>query len=492
MSSDPNDEYFSGARTSAPSSPSSNPFASSPSTSAVSTSTPGSSAAQQVDPGTPPKAFVTAVNNALSFRLGTTKSLLIPAADKKALIEKIWQDPNIQAYWTQNGGRLSDPNVAGTLGVQINSVMMGQGNDPSIAVDYTNMLQAAGVPLTASEQAALAGATQAINAPVPRPFNATGVSGYDYGAPMPAGGWTGTGQSYGWNRHMGIDYGTRAGDRIVSPFAGTVHVASGVAGYGNIVYVTLDNGWTMGFGHVASGALQNGARVNPGDLIAIAGANVGSAKGSVTIVTWQDPTAKWSNGVLQGGFQNPHDALDPIFNGTTFAGIGAPGAAGTGMPTVNKILDAEYPSIKTDWQTYFGTPPTPGDVYDILSHGNTPQEWLDYIRSMPSHIDGMLQGQYHDTRSTVDQVSGKLLGHPGTDGIVKELHDQQMTSPNAVQLWYDQHAPNQMPPATYQQIYKAVNPIMNGIFNEAAGADPRDIRAIHGGHGLQGPGGYEG
>src|SRR5213083_2214345 len=157
------------------------------------------------------------------------------------------------------------------------------------------MLQAAGVALSASEQAALAGATQAVNAPVPKPFGTNRVSGYDYGQPMPAGGWTGTGQSFGWDKHYGVDYGTRAGDRIVSPFAGTATVQTGVSGYGNYVTITLDNGWKIGFGHVAEGTVQNGQRVNPGDLVAIAGKDVGSAKGSVTIVTWQDPQGRYSN-----------------------------------------------------------------------------------------------------------------------------------------------------------------------------------------------------
>lgn len=421
------------------------------------------------------------MDNALKGRLGLTKWGLIPAADKKALIAKIWQDPTIQTYYTTNQNILAtDINAAGQFGNLINSVMMGQGNDPTVAVDYTNMLQAAGVPLTVSEQQGLAGATQAVNAPVPRPFGSNNVSGYDYDTPMPPGGWTGTGQSFGWDKHYGVDYGTRAGERIQSPFAGTAHVATGVEGYGNIVYVTLDNGQTIGFGHVAQGTVQNGQRVNPGDLIAIAGQNVGSSKGSVTIVTWQGPNAKFDkNGVLQGDYGNPHEVLDSIFTGTTFSSLGQSGSAGTGMPTVNKVLDTEYPTIKSDFQTFFGRPPSPEDVYDILSHGSSPAQWLDYIRALPSHIDGMNQGQAYDMRQVVDQVSGKVLGHPGTDGIVKELYDQQLSTPAAVTNWYNEHGVTGIPDETYQQIYKATQPTMAAVFGENAGADPRDIKAVH-------------
>lgn len=445
-----------------------NSFASTPSTTPVSTSSPGT--APTTVSTDPPADFTTAVNNALMFRLGTTKFGLIPAADKKALIAKIWQDPSITSAYLTAGGRLAtDVTIAGQFGMLISNVMQGQGNDPTVAVDYTNMLQAAGVPLTTSEQTSLASATQAVNAPVPKPFGSNVVSGYDFGQAPPPGGFAGTGPIPGWPTHMGVDYGTTAGDRIVSPFAGTVTVTHDQWN-GNLVTVTLDNGWKMGFGHVASGAATNGARVNPGDLIAISGANVGDSKGSVTLVTWQDP---------QGKYVNPHDALDPIFAGTTFSTLGAPGAAGTGYPTVNAKLDAEYPSIGADWKTYFGSPPSPEDVFNVISHGTSPIQWQDYIRSMPSHIAGLNQGQALDTRQTADAVSMKDLGHPATDGIVKELYDAGTTSAQDVQDWYGWNSPAEIDKATYQKIYKGVKPIMKGIFNEPAGADPRDIKAIH-------------
>jgi len=348
---------------------------------------------------------------------------------------------------------------------------MGQGNDPSTAIDYTNMLQTAGVPLTTAEQAGLAGATQAVNAPVPRPFGTNVVSGYDFGAPMPAGGWSSKapGQSYGWQTHNGVDYGTTAGDRIVAPFAGVVNVETNVPGYGNYVTLTLADGYKMGFGHVAAG-YANGQTVNPGDLIATAGANVGSAEGSVTIVTWQDPSGK---------YVNPHDVLDPIFSGATFSSIGNPGAAGTGMPTVNKILDAEYPSIKSDWTTYFGSPPSPEDVMNVLQHGSSPAQWTDYIRAMPSHLDGLNQGQYYDMRQTADAVSTTVLSHPSTDSIVAELAGQGLTSKQAITNWYNEFGVTGIDPSTYNQIYTAINPTMNGIFNEPAGADPRTVKTIY-------------
>jgi murein DD-endopeptidase MepM/ murein hydrolase activator NlpD len=418
-------------------------------------------------PDAPPASFIATATSILETRIGRSNFALIPRAKINDLLDKMWEDSGIQADWTL---MQTNPAAMASLTYQINQVVLGQGDDPTLVTDYVALKNSVGVGLTTQEQAALAGATQVLNAPVPKPFGTNKVSGYDYGAPMPKGGWSSKnpGQSFGWDTHKGIDYGTRAGDRIVSPFAGTVSVQTGVPGYGNLVTVTLDNGWKMSFGHVANGAAQDGARVNPGDLIAIAGANVGSAQGSVTIVTWQDP---------HGNYVNPHEVLDPIFQGTTFSNIGAGGAAGTGMPTVNTLLDREYPTIKSDWQTYFGSPPSPEDVYNVLQHGSSPLEWGDYIRSQPGHIDGMTVGQVYDLRSLADQESTKVLGHPATDGIVKDLYDQQLATPTAVENWYNIHGDTGIPPDTYNKIYKANQPTMKNIFNEDSGFDPRIAKA---------------
>jgi len=451
-----------------------NPFAPSAATTAVVTGSTTGNVAATAPPitNTPPPMFVNWINTVLQGRFGLTKYAEIPAADKTALIAKIWQDPTIQANFTNNYGNLAAGNitaVANMLNI-IGTTMNGGGNDPTIAVDYYDMIQTSGLQLTASEQAGLSGATQAINAPVPSPFAPVAPSGYTFGQPEPKGGWSSKdpGQSFGWTNHMGTDYGTPAGERIVSPFAGTVTNVLNTPGYGNYVEVTLDNGWKIGFGHVASAAATTGSRVNPGDLIAISGANVGSAQGAVTIVTWQDP-----NGV----YHDPAQMLDPIFKGTTFSAAGIAGAAGTGSPTVNAKLDTEYPSIKSDFTKYFGTPPSPEDVYSILQHGTDPQQWTDYIRSMTSHISGLNMGQASDLRAMADNVSMTALGHASTDGVVKDLFDQGFTSQADVKFWYDENSPNEIDKQTYNAIYKANKPVMTGILNENGGFDPRIAKA---------------
>lgn len=431
-----------------------------------------------------PDAFRLWITTIITSRLGSTKANLISDADKEALVEKIWADPTIQSTWSTNSSAMASSNVqtastaAGIVGNAINNVMGGQGNDGTIAIDYTNMIQSAGLSLTTAELASLSTATQAVGMPVPAPFDTSKVSGYDFQAKMPA---TVGGKAVS-PFQAGTDYGTPAGSRIVSPFAGTVHVALNVDSYGNIVYVQLDNGWTMGFAHVASGVPATGSRVNPGDLIAISGANVGDSTGAVTEVTWQDPSAKFdSSGVLQGGYQNPHQVLDQIFNGTTFSTIGLPDAAGTGMPTVNTKLDTEYPSIKKDWTDYFGSPPSPGDVALVLQNGTSPTEWTSFIRSLPGHIPGMNVGQITDLRTLADTASTKYFGHLATDGIVKELNDQGMVGQSDVNFFYGQLSENQLAgidKQTYAQIAKVLEPNMKGALNET-GTDPRMVKAIY-------------
>ena len=411
-----------------------------------------------------PTAFEQMVVTKLQNMVGT-RGYLLDSSALTAIADKLWQSVSLQQLYA---GYLNSPSqFASNLEAQImNTVLnpsMDPTIDPTIMSDYATSVQNAGLTLTPAMLTALGNATMAANAAVPKPFGTSTVSGNDYGTQVdpnsPSGG-------YG-NIHRGVDYGTPAGSRIVSPFAGTYKIVSGDKYYGNRVSITLDNGWVLSFGHVASGSLQDGARVNPGDLIAVSGANVGDSQGAVTLVEWQSP-----QDVKNGTFSNPHEVMDPIFSGSTFANLGVPGAAGTGMPSVNTILDREYPSIKADWTALFGTPPSPGDVNNVLAHGSSPTEWRDFIRAQEGHITGMNVGQIYDLRNLVDSTSLSLLGHAGTDGIVKELHDQGMTGTNQVKLWYGEHSPNELDSATYNQIYAANAPVYKNILLET-GFDPR-------------------
>lgn len=156
------------------------------------------------------------------------------------------------------------------------------------------------------------------------PFAPAKVSGYDFGAPLPPGGWNGNGQSYGWTIHLGTDYGTPAGETIYAAGAGTVTYKTGVPGYGNELIEKLANGFTLIFGHVASGI---SGTVQQGQPIGVTGHDVGSSKGSVTLVEVLDPSGKAIN-------------PDPGFNALFASYKGQPGASSSGT---GDLVDLNFP-----------------------------------------------------------------------------------------------------------------------------------------------------
>lgn len=151
----------------------------------------------------------------------------------------------------------------------------------------------------------------------PSPLSTSWVSGYDFGAPEPAGGWIGTGESFGWTRHLGSDIGTKAGQPIIAPFGGTATFQTGLVGYGNLLTEQFSNGWEFLFGHVAGGV---SGPVKQGQQIGETGANVGSAQGAVTLFAVHDP---------QGVAVNPDSYLNSLVAGqaTGKSLFGAAGAA---------------------------------------------------------------------------------------------------------------------------------------------------------------------
>jgi hypothetical protein len=158
------------------------------------------------------------------------------------------------------------------------------------------------------------------------PFPVAPVSGYDFGAPLPANGWNGSGQSFGWLKHLGVDYGTKAGQKIKAPWAGVSKFETGLVGYGNRLTITFENGWKFVFGHVASGI--SGA-VAQGQEIGVTGANVGSARGAVTLVEVRNP---------QGVAVNPHSYIDPLLKNDPGATAG--NLFGIGSAIMDQLIAA--------------------------------------------------------------------------------------------------------------------------------------------------------
>jgi soluble lytic murein transglycosylase-like protein len=300
---------------------------------------------------------------------------------------------------------------------------------------------------------------------VPTPFDSKyfKISGYGYGAPDP---------DYASGVHEGIDYGLPTGTPLYTPFAGTV-IAGNNGGYGNQVKVRLDNGYEISFAHMQGFSVTTGQRVNPGDLLGQSD-STGNSSGPHLHLEWRTPGGKP---------MDPTTIMQPIFSGTaTFRSLNLTGAEGSGISAtsardrllgIDPILEAKYPTAVSEFEKYFGRHPTSGELSDLINHGTTSDQLESYLRTQPSHIKGLSIGVYQDVKSNLDAVSQQLFGHPGTDGMVKELADKGMTSPTAVKYWLTQmDIAGKMDPGQYQTLYKLNQADMNAVYNEK-GFDPR-------------------
>ncbi|MBQ4370336.1 MAG: peptidoglycan DD-metalloendopeptidase family protein [Oscillospiraceae bacterium] len=79
--------------------------------------------------------------------------------------------------------------------------------------------------------------------------------------------------------HKGIDIGTSTGTPIIAADGGTVIYADWISGYGKLVEIAHDNGFTTRYAHCSALAVSVGEKVDQGELIAYVG-NTGVSSGS--------------------------------------------------------------------------------------------------------------------------------------------------------------------------------------------------------------------
>jgi len=79
--------------------------------------------------------------------------------------------------------------------------------------------------------------------------------------------------------HKGIDIGTSTGTPIIAADGGTVVYADWLSGYGKLVEIAHDNGFTTRYAHCSALAVSVGEKVDQGELIAYVG-NTGVSSGS--------------------------------------------------------------------------------------------------------------------------------------------------------------------------------------------------------------------
>lgn len=146
-----------------------------------------------------------------------------------------------------------------------------------------------------------------------------------------------------------------------------------------------------------------------------------------------------------------------------------------------------------DWSTYTTNDPATGKPWylaylgkdaTIQSTAGQPDmaQISDTIRGMPSHIPGMNMGQYSDMRAAADKVSGEVLGHGATDGVVADLYKQGYTTQSQMKFWYNTQSDAvlaKMDMQTYNQIYKANQPWLAGVYNQRNLFDPRIATTQH-------------
>jgi murein DD-endopeptidase MepM/ murein hydrolase activator NlpD len=191
----------------------------------------------------------------------------------------------------------------------------------------------------------------------------------------------------GFRGHPGIDVSMPRGTAIYSPVGGTVKIA-GYSGYytddqggpGEIM-IELDNGHQIIFGHMAGSYVQEGQRINPGQLIGASGAT----NGDHLHLEYRIPSTRF------GGQQeavDPRQALQGVFTGSFSSPTNTPGI--NRPMTYDELLMAAAQGKPVD----YGMP---------LTSGGSWNQWL---------VNAMT-GKVPNRRTSTDSWQGRDQGASG-------------------------------------------------------------------------------
>ncbi len=372
-------------------------------------------------------------------------------------------NPHVQ-YWVTNGG-----------GVPANPTQ----KEAAIATGGP------GTGVTGTGQAPTDPSTATVKAPFDaKYFNNPSYQGNNYGDPKPANTYWG-----GWQWHQGQDYGLPQGSQLSFPFAGkVVQVGYDPHGYGNYVTVEFgDQGLRMTYAHLSYVQVKQGETVTPGQQVALsggAGPGSGISTGSHLLVVLQD---------AHGNPLDPRPMLQSIYSGATLGQLqklgvgstGSTGAAGSYTTPDGHVIwpgtpdDAYYSMISTVYEHYYGTKPPWSMVMAMRQTGiqNTDQ-MAAVAANWPSDIPGVSFGTRENIYNTANGISVKNWGRPIPDALVKQLGQQGKTSTDDIKEWFDTHIPTDLPPADYQQIYDATNPMFQKQYGQ--GPSPEYIGYLWG------------
>lgn len=382
-----------------------------------------------------PTEFITIVQIALAQNGVNAGQMSISQVYQLATIA--WNDPLIQKDYKIHEGAyrsVTDYPTGSSSGVVADIVnqlfVPGSSSNSQLLSMGVGLLQQQGKPLSAA-QTKFSGDAQS---PVPKPFAGNYPVTLDYGQP------------WGGETEAGIDYATPVNTPLSSPFSGTIHLEDGgTTNWGKRVMVKLDNGWTFAIGHMTAFSVQEGQKVNPGELLGYSGGAVGDPSSGMSSgphieVQWMNP---------QGGFTDPHVIMDPILAGTTFGAIGEAGALGQGVtpprfPGDDPLLDTQYPGVVSVWQKYFGSPPTGTQIRSVV--GNVGQGASGAVAAGAMTVTQMAQqvGFTAEEAKTLAAISvGESSGNPnavgpqwnGDAGSIGLLQIQTGAHPDLVQKY---------------------------------------------------------
>ncbi len=183
----------------------------------------------------------------------------------------------------------------------------------------------------------------------------------------------------------------------------------------------------------------------------------------------QGPQAQPKGAGTMQGPQDLNSLLQSLGAAGTMSG-GSGGASGSSGPaqyitpdgvtiTDGSAQDAYYKKVDAIWTKVYGAHAPYAMVQFFHQQGAENTDQLDTImKGMPSHIsnkDGsrIPLGQYEDMKSVGNGFADKFFGRPIPDSLIQQWAKDGVTTPAAIELWFDSNPATSVPKDAYQSIY---------------------------------------
>jgi hypothetical protein len=204
-----------------------------------------------------------------------------------------------------------------------------------------------------------------------------------------------------------------------------------------------------------------------GGMLGSAWNSLTSGFGSSTAPS-QGPQAQPKGAGTMQGPQDLNSLLQSLGAAGTMGGASS-GAASSGPAqyitpdgvtiTDGSAQDTFYKKVDAIWTKVYGAHAPYAMVQFFHQQGAENTDQLDTImKGMPSHIsnsDGsrVPLGQYEDMKSAGNQLADKFFGRPIPDSLIQQWAKDGVTTPAAIELWFDSNPATSVPKDAYQNIY---------------------------------------